>query len=88
VTAFNGLGTLNDAVNVTDAALQKMANFVATTNLIAATVKLPAPKQQEITDLIGQLNIISAAIQHDHRFDAVLGVAKALTNNMSTTLKK
>jgi hypothetical protein len=88
MTAFRGLGTLNDAVQITDVTLQAMANFVAATNLIAATVTLPAPSQPQVSSLITQLKVVNQAIQTDERFAAALKIGKALTGNISSNLKK
>lgn len=88
LSAYEGLAALEDAVKVTDAALQKMADFVAATNSIAAAVKLAAPGNQEIGSLIAQLNIVNEAIQQDQRFHAALTIAKVLVSNISSTLKK
>ncbi len=88
LSAYKALGALEDAVTVTDAALQKMADFVAATNSIAAAVKLAAPSNQEIGNLIAQLNVVNQAIQQDERFHAALKIAKALASNISSTLKK
>ena len=88
MTAFKGLGTLNNAVQVTDAALQTVANFVAATNLIAAAVSLPPPSQPQVSNLITQLNVVNQAIQNDQRFAAALQIGKALTGNISGNLKK
>ncbi len=88
LSAYQGLAALEDAVKVTDAALQRMADFVAATNSIAAAVTLAAPGNQEIADLITQLNVVNKAIQQDQRFHAALKIAKVLASNISSTLKK
>jgi hypothetical protein len=88
LTALDGSNILAGAVEVTDAALQAEANFIAATNSIAASVKLSAPSQPEVTNLIAQLNVINRAIQSDQRFHAALQIGKALANNMSSNLKK
>ena len=88
LTALDGLNILAGAVEVTDAALQAEANFIAATNSIAASVKLSAPSQPEVTNLIAQLNVVNKAIQSDQRFHAALQIGKALTNNISSNLKK
>jgi hypothetical protein len=88
MTELDGLGTLQDAVQVTDAALQAEVNFIAATNSVAAAIKLPAPSQPEVSSLLGQLNVVNKAIQSDERFAAALQIGKALTSNISSNLKK
>jgi hypothetical protein len=88
INALDGLNILADAVEVTDAALQAEVDFIAATNSIAASVKLSAPSRPEVTNLIAQLNVVNRAIQSDQRFHIALQIGKALTNNISSNLKK
>jgi hypothetical protein len=88
MTELDGLGTLQSAVEVTDAALQAEVSFIAATNAIAATIKLPAPSKPEVSNLITQLKVVNQSIQRDERFAAALQIGKALTNNISSNLKK
>jgi hypothetical protein len=87
-SAYDALGALNDAVQVTDATLQGFADAVAATNKIAATVVLAAPSQQQVADLVNQMNVVNKAIQSDHRFSAALKIGKALAGTINANLKK
>ncbi len=88
LTELDGLRTLEDAIQVTDAALEAEVSFISATNSIAAAIRLPAPSQPDVTNLITQLNVINTAIQSDQRFVAALQFGKALINNISRNLKK
>jgi hypothetical protein len=79
-------GNLNNAGAVTDVALQQMVNFVKATSAIAATVKLTSQGQREITNLVGQMNVVSDAIKNDQRFHTALQIGKALAANMNSLL--
>ncbi len=86
--ACEGLGALDTAVQVTDAALKQEIKFVSATNAIAAAIKLAAPSQGDIKKLIDQLQVINDSIKKDQRFAEALKIGKAVAANMSTVLKK
>ncbi len=86
--AFETLGALGDAVQVTDTALKQEVDFMNATNVVAALVVLPAPSEDDVTKLISQLEVVNGFIKRDQRFAEALKICKALATNMSATLKK
>ena len=87
LNAFAGLGALEDAVRVTDAALRQENDFIVATNRIAAAVRLPAPTATQIQDLVAQLEVVNDRIKQDQRFAAALAVGVALAGRVETQLK-
>jgi len=73
---------------VTDAALKAEVSFISATNSIAAVITLAAPSKPQVSNLVAQLAVVNKAIQSDERFTAALQIAKALSNNISSNLKK
>jgi hypothetical protein len=86
--AANFLGQLENAVQVTDAALRQENGFIVATNKIAAAVKLPAPTKIEIDGLVHQLLVVNDRIKQDQRFAAALAVGVALAGQIEGQLKK
>lgn len=88
LNAFSFLGALDDAVQVTDAALRQENAFIAATNAIAAAVRLPAPTQTEINDLLSQLRVVNGRIKQDQRFAAAVAIGVALAGQIQGQLDK
>ena len=81
------LHALDEAVQVTDAALRQENAFIVATNEIAAAVTLPAPTQGQVADLVTQLNVVNNRIKQDQRFAAALGIGMALAGQIEQRLK-
>jgi hypothetical protein len=82
------LDSLQDAVQVTDAALRQENSFIAATNGIAATVRLPAPTAVQVRNVVNQLDVVNKRIQQDQRFATALAIGVTLAGQVDTQLRK
>jgi hypothetical protein len=79
---------LENAVQVTDAALRQENAFIAATNQIAATVRLPAPTNAQIQGMVEKLRVVNDGIRQDQRFAAALDIGVALAGQIQGQLAK
>jgi hypothetical protein len=86
--ACSFLIALNQAIEVTDGALQRENDFVSATNEIASKVRLPAPAKSDVDSLLRQLHIVNRRIQQDDRWEAALRIGTALADEVGKQLRK
>lgn len=74
--------SLDETVEITDAALRNVANALAASHKIAAAISVDSPNEDTIKSLIDSLNELNEVIKSDRRFHVALEIGSAVADEI------